>query len=549
MQCYQNNIHTITVYVLTLLRIVSCFRTDEADGKLTGKIPITTERAAYFQEGNENTLLRQTQYKRSLTEEDNGDKYTQPATINDNYITDDLMAISAPEKLREKRSKHSKLPPTAGRSNGNSGGVNSKDELMNILGTIHAAKHHRLSRKDIRQLARKAFQHMKMKKKATKKGSSSTATAKKQQKGTQKQNSQSMTSAAATKVTKHEKVNEKSNVDTKIAKENAKGGGKTSSEDEKAFASMFEDSKAKDSEFSEDVTKLEDSAKMNEMVSDDKMSEKSPVGDGGPDIEALGAKKSAAPTESPLVAKTTTRQLEQELNNELNVKDEVESTDLKDKPAAEEEKTKKQQKEISKKNKIPDESRNEKIKTLKTLLAKASKSKVPKKFLGKFPVGLRMIAWRELLGKKKKELAELESMTDSASKESQQPVTIDINIDPAGDKTGSTKKATAPADSKPDDNGPQHISSHVKYLQKHLAGAQDLRKLIARALVGHCKATGKRILKAFIAMDRALTRAQKIATVIGKKFKVDASKIENIVVHKEDQVVESFLRDIFANFN
>ena len=515
-----------------------------------------------LEEGNTNDLMQEHEFKRSVPD-DEQESYATARTINDNLMKDDLMAIASPARYREKRSKHSKKMPKKSPAENETSKPNTKDELMNILGTIRAAKHHRLSRKDIRKLARKAFAKLKMKKKDKDTTGKTTVSKSKETHGKPGQKEQVDTSKGKEGTSKEaslkadtSKSKEETSIDDSFKADTSKSKEETSKEDsfkadtstkntksakedEQAFANMFEEQeKPKLSEFTEDISNLGDANKMSELISDDSMSTKD-LGE--------AKKKTGTPTSSPNAAKTTAKVLKQ-LTHELEAKKDT--------------KTKKSK--ISKKSDIPNADQTEKIKTLKTLLAKANKNKVPKKFLGQFPAGLRMIAWRELLEKKKKELGELQSaegkeeVHKKEEKEvtpSNHPVTIDINIDPTSDKvaqvsTSDTETSAKTTDKKASKGSDEHhLASHMKYLQKHLSGVQDLRKLISRALIGHCHTTGKRILKAFVAMDRALTRAQNIATVIGKKFKVDTSKIENIVVHKEDEVVESFLKDIFSNFS
>ena len=443
-------------------------------------------------------------------------------------MKDDLMAVSTPAKYREKRSKHSKKAVVKSAKRGD--GVKTKDELLNILGAIRNAKHHKLSRKDIRELAKKAFARMKHKK-SNEKTKPENSTDKKQEvkeniktpaiKSKEKELGESIVSAEKQSKVKSRPDSTSSEV-SKVAKE-----------DEKAFSNIFDDSsKPKTSEFAEDISKLSDTAKISQILTDDAMTGKK--NDFESNLEGLVSKKSSASIQTETnTAKQASQAIEQEISKALDSK-ETSTANKKD--------------SNTKKSSIPDSGREEKITTLRNLLSKANKSKVPKKFLQQFPAGLRMIAWRELLAKKKKELAELEDLQgNKKSKDVEdKPVTVNIDIDQNSDQIGGgDTKQNAGKDGKGDKH---HIASHVQYLQKHLSSAQDLRKLISRALIGHCKATGKRILKAFIAMDKALARAQTIATVIGKKFKVDATKIENIVVNKEDEVVESFLRDIFSNF-
>ena len=465
-------------------------------------------------ESNANDVITQHQFRRSLSEADNEVDFT-PNLMLENMMKDDLMAASSPAKYREKRSKHSKK--AGAKSSKRSEAVNTKDELMNILGAIRNAKHHKLSRKDIRELAKQAFARIKHKKsneKTTPEGSDD------------KSKSVKEVIKQPDKKSKEKELGEK--IEGKDNQVKNKGisneVSKAAKEDEKAFSNIFEDnSKPKTSEFAEDISKLSDTAKISQILTDDTMTGKK--SDMDTNLESLMSKKSS-------IATQTETPIEQEISKALDSKESI----------------RKDKESNAKKSNIPDLRREEKIKTLRNLLSKANKSKVPKKFLQQFPAGLRMIAWRELLDKKKKELAELEDL--QANKKSNdledKPVTVNIDIDQNSLQTGNDEKKLSTG--KGGNGDKHHIANHVKYLQKHLSSAQDLRKLISRALIGHCKATGKRILKAFIAMDKALSRAQTIATVIGKKFKVDASKIENIVINKEDEVVESFLRDIFSNF-
>ena len=480
------------------------------------------------EEGSLNKVIGERKFKRSVQEADDGVVF-MPNLMTENMMQNDLMAVSTPAKFREKRSKHSKkYPEKNSKRNQILKSPNTKDELMNILGAIREAKHHKLSRNDIRKLAKKAFARMKLKKAN---GEPSSKTDEKASKKSEIKPDQESNKKIKQKVSKSISSNKpkKTKEDVKVSK--------TAKEDEKAFSNIFEDSaKPKQSEFAEDISKLGDTAKFSEMLSDEDMTKKK--SDFENNLEATMGKATAS-TKGSQNSKDVTPSLEQEVSKVVDEKKEkVLSLDQK-------------KDENSKKSSIPDLGRDEKIKTLRSLLAKANKNKVPKKFLQEFPAGLRMIAWRELLEKKKKELGELEKLApkDGLGKKSDKddsedhPVTVNIDIDPTADKTSEELKQAK--DQTPNSH---HIESHVKYLQKHLSSAQDLRKLISRALIGHCKATGKRILKAFVAMDKALARAQNIATVIGKKFKVDASKIETIVVNKEDEVVESFLRDIFSNF-
>jgi len=239
----------------------------------------------------------------------------------------------------------------------------------------------------------------------------------------------------------------------------------------------------------------------------------------------------------------------------------------------------------TKKSDVPDNNAEikDKISKLKDIISKTTPDKIPEQFLPDLPSGLRMIAWKQLLEKKKKQLTEL---TGAFISDPAKPVTININIDQpktsslnallakpsvsvqsgvetdTADITVDTKTGVKKAIISADKNNntitdiaekedgklkPENVNSkHVQYLQKHIKSARSLRKLIAKTLIGHCKSTGKRILEAFIAMDKALERAQTIAEVIGKKFHVDPDKIQSLVGDKEDEVVETFLRDIFT---
>lgn len=229
--------------------------------------------------------------------------------------------------------------------------------------------------------------------------------------------------------------------------------------------------------------------------------------------------------------------------------------------------------EISKKNIIPKSNGilDDEILALKSALGKANPNNVPGKFLPDLPVGLRLIAWKELLKKKAKELSNLEirsAILSNSENVEEKPVTINIDIDPEADKSNAkevdhrmskfeevtpVKKASMvlnknmfSTDSMTDLDENSNMHKHVSYLNKHISGARSLRKLIAKTLIGHCHATGQRLLDAFIAMDKALERAQAIASVIGKKFHVKETSISDLVGDKEDEVVETFLRDIFT---
>lgn len=241
-----------------------------------------------------------------------------------------------------------------------------------------------------------------------------------------------------------------------------------------------------------------------------------------------------------------------------------------------------------KKSILPSADLSDSMASLRAVLGKVNPKKVPSKFLPDLPSGLRMIAWKRLIEKKKSQLADYEAVYGGAEvapdNEPDKPVTINIDLDThksvntaqiqdddiSYTKTNDEDKVTfaktsslenLQSDRKDLDHTTDENASfittpvaeedgetarHVHYLKKHIQGARSLRKLIAKTLVGHCKSTGKRILSAFIAMDKALERAQAIATVIGGKFNVDPAKIDNLVTDKEDQVVETFLRDIFT---
>ena len=206
---------------------------------------------------------------------------------------------------------------------------------------------------------------------------------------------------------------------------------------------------------------------------------------------------------------------------------------------------------------------SDKVKSLRSFLVKADSSIIPLKFLPDLPSGLRMIGWKEMIDKKKKQLNELEAtigtvedVTAAAETNSKQ-VSLNIDVDdPLSGKTAASSSGSDSSSNSPlgdlteltaDKKSEDPISlQHIGYLQRHIKGARSLRKLIARTLVGHCKSTGKRIFEAFVAMDKALARAQTIATVIGKKFNIDIDRIDALVGDKEDQVVETFLKDIFT---
>jgi len=195
----------------------------------------------------------------------------------------------------------------------------------------------------------------------------------------------------------------------------------------------------------------------------------------------------------------------------------------------------------------------DKVKSLRSFLAKADPAVIPLKFLPDLPSGLRMIGWKEMVDKKKKQLNELEATVGTVDDASDnKPVSLNIDVDdPLSSKTSASETGGGDLTEMTGDKKSQTETDpaslqHIGYLQRHIKNARSLRKLIAKTLVGHCKSTGKRIFDAFVAMDKALARAQTIATVIGKKFNIDVDRIDVLVGDKEDQVVETFLKDIFT---
>ena len=535
----------------------------------------------FGKEGNSNDLIKNHEHRRSIPDGDN-EIFIAPQLVPENLFKSDLMAVSsAVATVRNKRSKgskhSSKKTPKKKETKRNTIGKNTKQELSDILGEIRNARHHRLTRHDIRELAKRAFAHFK-KRKGTggekKQSIAKTGTAKKSSALTPVKN-------VTAEIKKEQPKEVKKSEVTKPVKDEAKEDistmlkTKTKADAETELDNIFGDTQTetKKSDFAEDISKNLKKKPAASLFSDEAMgsavdTKKSTHPDASKD------KKANKPTEKSAVKSVTThpdagKDKKANKPTEKSAVKSVTKSEIDKNKESKSTKGKENQKspEISKKSDVPAANKLEKIKTLKKLLDKANPNKVPKKFLPEFPAGLKMIAWRDLLEKKKKELAELKSSVDQTSigkeltksegidlGQGDHPVTINIEIN-KDDLKGQDSKTRVTHQSKdsiktvPTKTSSDSKSKHIKYLQKHLAGAQSLRKLIARALIGHCQATGKRILQAFVAMDKALARAQTIATIIGKKFHVDSERIESLVGGKEDEVVETFLRDIFSKFN
>jgi hypothetical protein len=204
---------------------------------------------------------------------------------------------------------------------------------------------------------------------------------------------------------------------------------------------------------------------------------------------------------------------------------------------------------------------------LESMLSDANEKKVPKDFMHEMEPGLRLIVWSELVKKKEKELKKLKKEVAEEKKLRKNIVPIvNINVEKAPElprripskstkptkhshtakKKHFTKKKPNVAQHHANKTMPAGNTNHIKYLKKHLAGARSLRTLISRTLIKHCKTTGEKLFQAFVAMDKALGRAEAIAQDIGEKFHINYEHVEQLVAQKEDDVVESFLRDVFT---
>lgn len=467
------------------------------------------------------------------------------------------------ENSRQKRSKNVK----------NDSGE-TKGELNNIFTEIKASKHHKLTRSDIRQLAKKAVMLATLKKldevhnKTSAKKNAVTKPKKKSPKKNDKnkkanKKSEKQTPKKKERTSKKKTIAKKSESNSKGSKKNALSFSgkdvKTETQSDKIADVLLHSSdvSSKSSEFSEDISSSKKKS-ANDVLTDEAMEK--------------GGKTSSVDTSMSTAASTasTTETKAEDNIDALFAPDKKTTIDKHDDTTKADDDiftnmgTIDQSTEVSKKSDLPNANINDQIASLRSALEKTNPSKVPTKFLSDLPSGIRMIAWKKLLEKKKTELAQLETAMGGAATTSgttetaaatDKPVMINIDIDQdkiEKDATAQLKNVETTdteaekkqlSDKDADD---ARTSQHVHYLQKHIKGARALRKLIAKTLVGHCKTTGKRILTAFVAMDKALARAQAIATVIGKKFNIDTDKIDDLVGDKEDQVVETFLRDIFT---
>ena len=453
----------------------------------------------------------------------------------------------------------------------------TKSEMSNIFNGIQASKHHKLTRSDIRKLAKKAVMLATLKKlnEVKSKNDAKKSNILVKPKIVEKKNTVNKSKVGAKKTTKKKKkkiLKKKIEKDKSelIAdkKEMAKPTLSISGKDVKTekdvdnigetlsaslkeskpdkinddIVAMLKDNKdigTKTSEMSEDLSTSTKTKDVINLLSDESM-----------DAQKNAKENLTTDTATSAITAKDTKVEAKNIKAEESFDDlfktdkkasiETSDEDMNVEDALLEESTS----ENSKKSELPIAKITEQIKSLKYALGKSSPSKVPETFFPDLPVGIRMIAWKKLIEKKSKELSVLEA---SVAIPDDKPVMINIDIDQ--DKTEKDASPGSPItkDTEPDKKiSEEKTSTHVHYLQKHIKGARALRKLIAKTLIGHCKTTGKRILKAFVAMDKALARAQAIATVIGHKFKIDADRIDALVGDKEDQVVETFLRDIFT---
>ena len=394
--------------------------------------------------------------------------------------------------------------------------------MKGIMSELKASKHHKLTRSDIRQLAKKAVILATLKKLKEEKSSKASTSSKPVMKTT--------VAKVSSKSNKKHNNNNKSNKHNK-KKHHADKHSHVSTSDSSSSSSDTSDSNlvpVKDgNEMSEDLSSHSSKKSENDVLTDndpaltdtstsDSIAKKSNIGKADDSVANM-FDESSDPSKGALSTSTTT---------------------------------------LGGKTQLAD-----KVKSLRSFLVKADPSIIPLKFLPDLPSGLRMIGWKEMIDKKKKQLNELEAtvgtVEDTTSAESNsKPVSLNIDIDdPLSGKTAAAAASDSSSSSPLGDlteltgekKSEDPISlQHIGYLQRHIKGARSLRKLIARTLVGHCKSTGKRIFEAFVAMDKALARAQTIATVIGKKFNIDIDRIDALVGDKEDQVVETFLKDIFT---
>lgn len=424
------------------------------------------------------------------------------------------------------------------------GGEEQRDNngggMKGIMSELKASKHHKLTRSDIRQLAKKAVILATLKKLKDAKGGSPSANSK---------ISSTKPSSSTSNSKQNTKSNNKKHNSKKTSNSNNKRNKKKHHSSEKhshVSASTAETVTTTDgnggNEFSEDLSSHSPSKKSEDVLTDNDpalsvtdsspsdISKKSNIGKLDDSVASMFDEQTDSSSDATKATVTSPVSFSSSGKTQLV----------------------------------------EKVKSLRSFLAKADSTIIPLKFLPDLPSGLRMIGWKEMIDKKKKQLNELEAtvgtVDDAASvsvetntntnKPSAASVSLNIDVDDPLSSPGAAKASVSADSSSPlgdltdltgDKKSEDPISlQHIGYLQRHIKGARSLRKLIARTLVGHCKSTGKRIFEAFVAMDKALARAQTIATVIGKKFNIDIDRIDALVGDKEDQVVETFLKDIFT---
>ncbi|XP_066916618.1 uncharacterized protein [Clytia hemisphaerica] len=372
--------------------------------------------------------------------------------------------------------------------------------MKGIMNELKASKHHKLTRNDIRQLAKKAVILATLKKlKDSKTGTAKSSTPAKPSPITTPKSSKKHKKGKKSKKKHHSEKH------THIS--------------ESTTPSITSTTSSKDNEMSEDLSKA--STNHQDALNDDSSATSSPVNaDLLPNNDAVDISK-----------KSNIGKIDDSVANMFEDADSTKTPTEKSTSTGRTQLT-------------------EKVKSLRSFLVKADPAVIPLKFLPDLPSGLRMIGWKEMIDKKKKQLNELEA-TVGAVDDATETKPVSLNIDVEDQIPSKTAAAAAEESDLTELTGDKKSSDpislqHIGYLQRHIKGARSLRKLIAKTLVGHCKSTGKRIFDAFVAMDKALARAQTIATVIGKKFNIDIDRIDALVGDKEDQVVETFLKDIFT---
>lgn len=427
------------------------------------------------------------------------------------------------DKLKDEVSERRK------RNTGSTG--NPGAEMKSIFTELKTSKHHKLTRSDIRQLAKKAVMLATLKKlNEDKKSSITDKHAINSSKPTKKQMKKKHSRKTKRK---HKSLVSKSDLKNKLDGDSLD----------------VSPSRNLSNEMSEDLSRAK--TKSTVQLSDDAMSKTEKDAYPDADSESLMSSTKSSMTSSPTGGTASTIEKKSSI---AQIDKSVENIFDDDDDNADNTKAIEQLKDNAMMNTKhdADSQLSDKVTSIKTFLQKADPAKIPIKFLPDLPVGLRMIGWKELIEKKKKQLGELETDVGVTELTDVKPVTVNIDVD-----QDSIEKETAATDAQTTDdlfsvNGDKKHDTdpisiqHVGYLQRHIKGARALRKLIAKTLVGHCKSTGQRILDAFVAMDKALARAQTIASVIGKKFNIDPDRIDALVGDKEDQVVETFLKDIFT---